>query len=421
MKQKLRKVLAAVLVICAISTITVYATGTTVNNAKDSSKSLDETATSETSDVPVVSDEAKILSEHESEEIIENSKKLSVYSLAVYIESMDETELSEQATADHAKAFYQNVFGENENGIVIAYAFSANSFNDSFCAIYHGENVEVSNSKIENLIKSAKKSTQSDNELVTLTSEQIIDYLASQEYNIIHADEIAERDERNTEIIVNIVKIFFILVILSIIGFGIYKIFEKKKEYDKKIKRIQNARAKIARDKEKAEEEIKNLKKEIKEIDNWKKTAIKVQPDIEKKVLCYYAKADAQKFSKKYEEISKKEFENKDFSYLVRVIDEFEKLSNLAKKFVTIDMDDVYRKYKTILDNYKTESEEKIRQVCKKYVGTEEERFKLRHAVEYYESLPIQIQSKFDSKLLAELRKKHESAEADYKIKHNEF
>ena len=137
--------------------------------------------------------------------------------------------------------------------------------------------------------------------------------------------------------------------------------------------------------------------------------------------MCYYAKADAQKFSKKYEEISKKEFENKDFSYLVRVIDEFEKLSNLAKKFVTIDMDAVYRKYKTILDNYKTESEEKIRQVCKKYAGTEKERFKLRHAVEYYESLPIQIQSKFDSKLFAELRKKHESAEADYKIKHNEF
>ena len=84
-------------------------------------------------------------------------------------------------------------------------------------------------------------------------------------------------------------------------------------------------------------------------------------------------------------------------------------------------MDDVHQKYKTILNNYKAESEEKIKKVCKKYAGTEEERFKLRHAVEYYESLPIQIQSKFDSKLLAELRKKHESAEADYKIKHNEF
>lgn len=421
MKQKLRKVLATVLVICAISTITVYATGTTVNNAKDSSESQDETATSETSDVPVVSDEAKILSEYEVEEITENSQKLSLYNLAIYVEAMDETEISEQVTADHAKTFYQNVFGENESGIVIAYAFSANSFNNSFCAIYHGEKVEVSNNKIESLIKSAKKSTQSDNELVTLTSEQIIDYLASQEYNIIHADEIAERDERNTKIIVNIIKIFFILVILSIIGFGIYKIFEKKKEYDKKIKRIQNTRAKIARDKEKAEEEIKNLKKEIQEFDNWKKTAIKVQPDIEKKVLCYYAKADAQKFSKKYEEFSKKEFTNNDFSYLVRVIDEFEKLSDLAKKFVTINMDDVYQKYKTILNNYKAESEEKIRKVCKKYAGTEEERFKLRHAVEYYESLPIQIQSKFDSKLLAELKKKHESAEADYKIKYNEF
>ena len=104
-----------------------------------------------------------------------------------------------------------------------------------------------------------------------------------------------------------------------------------------------------------------------------------------------------------------------------RVIEDFESLSDLAKKFVTIDMDDVHQKYKTILDNYKAESEEKIRKVCKKYAGTEEERFKLRHAVEYYESLPIQIQSKFDSKLLAELKKKHESAEADYKIKHNEF
>lgn len=414
MKQKLRKVLVAVLVICAISTITVYAEDSTNANVTQST-------TSKSEEIPVITDEAKILSEHESDEIIENSKNLSVYNLAIYIESMDESELSEQVTADHAKTFYQNVFGENESGIVIAYAFSANSFNNSFCAIYHGENVEVSENKIENLIKSAKKSTQSDNEWVTLASEQIIDYLVSQEYNIIHADEIAERDERNTEIIVNIVKIFFILVILSIIGFGIYKIFEKKKEYDKKIKRIQNTRAKIARDKEKAEEEIKNLKKEIQKIDNWKKTAIKVQPDIEKKVLCYYAKADAQKFSKKYEEFSKKEFTNNDFSYLVRVIEDFESLSDLAKKFVTIDMDDVHQKYKTILDNYKAESEEKIRKVCKKYAGTEEERFKLRHAVEYYESLPIQIQSKFDSKLLAELKKKHESAEADYKIKHNEF
>ncbi len=414
MKQKLRKVLATVLVICVISTITVYAEDSTNANVTQST-------TSKSEEIPVITDEAKILSEHESDEIIENSKNLSVYSLAIYIESMDETELSEQETADHAKAFYQNVFGENESGIVIAYAFSTNSFNNRFYAIYHGENVEVANSKIENLIKNAKKSTQSDNEWVTLASEQIIDYLVSQEYNVIHADEIAERDKRNTEIIVNIIKIFFILVILSVIGFGIFKIFEKKKEYDKKIKRIQNTRAKIARDKERADEEIKKLKKEIQELDSWKKTAIKVQPDIEKKVLCYYAKADAQKFSKKYEKISKKEFENKDFSYLVRVIDEFEKLSELAKKFVTIDMDDVYRKYKTILNNYKAESEEKIRQVCKKYAGTEEERFKLRHAVEYYESLPIQIQSKFDSKLLAELRKKHESAEADYKIKHNEF
>ena len=229
MKQKLRKVLATVLVICAISTITVYAEDSTNANVTQST-------TSKSEEIPVITDEAKILSEHESDEIIENSKNLSVYSLAIYIESMDETELSEQATADNAKAFYQNVFGENESGIVIAYAFSTNSFNNRFYAIYHGENVEVANSKIENLIKNAKKSTQSDNEWVTLASEQIIDYLVSQEYNIIHADEIAERDERNTEIIVNIVKIFFILVILSIIGFGIYKIFEKKKEYDKKLK-----------------------------------------------------------------------------------------------------------------------------------------------------------------------------------------
>ena len=83
----------------------------TVNNAKDSSESQDETATSETSDVPVVSDEAKILSEYEVEEITENSQKLSLYNLAIYVEAMDETEISEQVTADNAKTFYQNVFG----------------------------------------------------------------------------------------------------------------------------------------------------------------------------------------------------------------------------------------------------------------------------------------------------------------------
>ena len=104
MKQKLRKVLATVLVICAISTITVYAEDSTNANVTQST-------TSKSEEIPVITDEAKILSEHESDEIIENSKNLSVYSLAIYIESMDETELSEQATADNAKAFYQNVFG----------------------------------------------------------------------------------------------------------------------------------------------------------------------------------------------------------------------------------------------------------------------------------------------------------------------
>lgn len=421
MKKKLRKVLAAVLVIFAISTITVYATGTTVNNAKDSSKSPNETVTSETSDVPVVSDEAKILSEYEVEEITENSQKLSLYSLALYIEAMDDTEISEQVTADHAKTFYQNTFKENENGIVISYTFCTDTNEKRFYAVYHGKNVDVSDEKIENLIKRAEKSTQADNEWVTLASEQTIDYLVTQEYNVIHADEIAARDKKNEEIIVNIIGIFFILVIVSIFGFGIYKIFEKKKEYDKKIERIQNSKAKLTREKENDEEEIRKLKKEIKVLEGWKKTAIKVQPDIDKKVLCYYAKADAQKFSEKYKDISEKNFGINDFAYVLKVIDDFEDLSDLAKKFVTIDMDDVYQKYKKLLAKYKLESEEKITKVCKKYVGTEKERFELRHAVEYYESLPIQIQSKFDNELLAELRKKHESAEADYKINHNDF
>lgn len=250
----------------------------------------------------VVTDNAGLLNEEQIAEINEVSKQFELLRPALYVENCDERTCTQSYTNELSKKMYNEIFGDNKHGIIIVFSFYKEA--NGYYAVTYGDKLQIDESKVSRLIEGSYHDYPTDSTWVTGSFKLCTDYFSSVEYNIIHADEIAEQkaqqDAENKENFIKFMKVFLLVVLLLVIVCLAYNLYKNKKEYeekilerDKKIKKLHGENTSLMGRLESAEKEAADLRK-------WKKDATSLDGNIQEKIEDFRAKEVAKDFDCRY-------------------------------------------------------------------------------------------------------------------------
>ena len=365
----------------------------------------------------VVTDNAGLLSEEQIAEINEISKQFELLKPALYVENCDERTCTQSYTNDLSKKMYNEIFGNNKHGIIIVFSFYKEA--NGYYSVTYGDKLKIDESKVSRLIEGSYHDYPTDSTWITGSFKLCTDYFSSVEYNIVHADEIAEQKAKEeTEFKPDFIKLskilFVIALIIAIIFLGL-SLHQNKKEYEKnllekekRIKKLQGENTTLTSKLETAERDAMNLRK-------WKKDANSIDSNIQEKIEDFRAKRTAENFDSKYSKYTSKEVEASDYHTLERMISEYEKLSSAEKHYVTINMDEVSERKVESEKLYAKEAEEKIEKICRSANGDRHHRSELEDAVRYYHHIPSSVRILIAASLIKRLNSMNDDAQKDYK------
>lgn len=155
------------------------------------------------------------------------------------------------------------------------------------------------------------------------------------------------------------------------------------------------------------------MKHENEELNKWYDNATDARPSIQQEIDEYLAKKVAKKFDDKYQELLELENIPKNYGEFEDAVEHYEKLSELEKQYVEIDIKKLISKREETAKVYAAAATDIIVAVCNEFDGIRDNIDELDSAMSYYRNLPA-----FVSALLAEdvtscLRSKCNDAHVD--------
>ncbi len=359
--------------------------------------------TKETPTKTLVQDKRRVLSDEEIQQIRAAGERLNVYDIGLYIEMTEKA----SCTQEYANQLAEQKFDEMlspDNSIMIVFSFYEDS--EGYYAVHYNVQGNLSESTINQIIQGSYHDFKTDSTWITGSFEKVVDYLTEVEYNLIHADEIAEQ---NKEMLITLGKIFRVMLEIFAIVAIIYLAWELKKQdkdwrayTDKKDKKI-DALIHEAKRQDSAREK---LKARCDTLQGWKDNAIASTPEIEARITEYLAKKHAREFDKNYKKAEGVEV-------LSSMISEYDAMSAREKALVKLDIAKARQKLDELTKEEAKRASKVIEDACRQSADRHH-RDSYNNAMNYYNGLPTAVKVLIAAQLISRLNNNHSAAQSDY-------
>lgn len=365
----------------------------------------------------VVTDNAGLLSEEQISEINDASKQFELIRPALYVENCDEETCTQGYSNELSKKMYNEIFGDNKHGIIIVFSFYKEAH--GYYSVTYGDKVQIDELNVKRIIEGSYHDYPTDSTWVTGSFKQCTDYFSNVEYNIIHADEIAaekaKKDAENKAQFINVLKIAIEVFQIVVILFLLWKLYENKKQYNKEISEKSKRIKTILNENTTLQYRANSAESKIQTLERWKCDAKNIYGDIQEKIDDLHARQKAKDFEKQYRNYVEQETKSENYSALSRMIEEYKRLSEAERNYVTINMNLAEEKMQECARLFAREAEEKIERICNSCEGSRHYKSELESAVSYYHHVPSFVQVMIAASLVNRLNAMNDDAKSDYK------
>jgi uncharacterized membrane protein YgcG len=365
----------------------------------------------------VVTDNAGLLNEEQIEEINEVSKQFELLKPALYVEYCDERTCSQTYTNELSKKLYNEIFGDNKHGIIIVFSFYKEA--NGYYSVTYGDKLQINESKVSRLIEGTYHDYPTDSTWITGSFKLCTDYFSSVEYNIVHADEIAEQkaqqEAENKANFIKFMKILAIVIGVIVIICLAYNLHKNEKKYEENLNEKNKRIKKLEDDKYSLIVKLESAENKANSLEKWKEDARSIDKNIQEKIEDFRAKKVAKDFDCRYSKYTRKKIEAEDYKVLERLTHEYERLSSAEKNYVTVDMKEISERTVESAKLYAKEAEKKIEEICNSSEGNRHYRSQLADTVSYYNHVPSFVRVMIASSLIRRLNAMNDEANNDYR------
>ena len=354
----------------------------------------------------VVTDNADLLTEDQIQNIESKVKNLTEYSASLYIENTEKSKCTQECANNLSEKMYRKVFGDYQNGIIIVFSFYQGS--EWHYAVNYGSNVKIKESEVRDIVEGTYYQFDTASNWVESSFCRCVNYFQSRE-NLPVTEKTSTEQSKLLTLTLIVILIFtnFIFIALWI---------KAEKTLERYRERLERAKRKLRKNKKTIyflDEDLYYKTHENEELNKWQENAIGARPSIQQEIDEYLAKKVAEKFDDNYQELLELENSPKNYGKFEDAVEHYEKLSELEKKYVRIDIKKLISKREETAKVYAAEATDIIVAVCNEFDGIRDNIDELDSAMSYYRNLPA-----FVSDLLAEdvtscLRSKCNDAHAD--------
>lgn len=337
----------------------------------------------------VVKDDSSIISSRDVNIIESEEASLSKYDVYLYVELSTEGECFQSTTDSLAYELYDEIFADNEHGIVIAYSLY-DEF-EGYYSIQLGSDTTLDETKMQEYIADGFNKYGTESEWITNTYKDIIKYISSTEKAEIKEEEreqrLIERESKprtfNPYFAFGAGAIVLVIAVIAIanhlrnkIVIAIQKntIDNKDQEIAIKDQQIDDMTDGFIAVKE-AIGVMLELAKSEQEARERDYVPLMIEDKGPSKI--------ALEFDQKFSSTAEKEPEASNYFQFENVLDEFKALSDDAKAEVKLDMNKVQHSYEISASKYAKQIEDTILLKCSQYEDTPE----------YFKHLSTEIES----------------------------
>lgn len=407
MKKKLRNAIVTLGIVAMLFTAAMPAYAAEV----EGNQQMAQTEIAEEFEYTVVTDKAGLLTEEQIQNIEAKTSELENYSVALYVENCDPKTCNQQYANTLSETMYSEVFGDYRNGVMIVFSFY--KAENCYYAVHYGGNINLTESKVSGIIEGTYHDYKTDATWVEGSFCQCVDYFKEAEATPVDT----QSSGGNQSSMPTSTKVFLILFIVTAIVAVVllynYVTLRSEKKYlynELKVANNKNSEAK-SRNSE-LSSRLSTANDECESLRIWQKHAITVRPMIQDEIDDWVAKKDAEEFDKKYSSVIKLDPILENFIHFDAMVGAYEKMSNLAKGYVKLNMEVASKKRQEAGELYAKAATEKIQNVCNHCTGTRHECDELNRTVSYYNGLPMFVRLMIAQSLIDRLNSTKNDAES---------
>lgn len=319
---------------------------------------------------PIVSDKSAIINKNDLSIIETTEATLKQYDIYLYVELSTEGECFQSTTDYLAYQLYNDVFSDNQKGIVLVYSFY-DEF-EGYFSIKIGTNSSLDEKHMKDIISDGFNKYGTESEWITYTYKDLVKYIYSIETREIKAEQkeqrLIERESKprtfNPFFAIGAISIVLFVTLIAILNHIKNKITieQQEDEINEKAQQIDDMTDGFIALKD-ALGVMLNLAK-AEQAQREKQQYIPLQ--IENKGI----NKIALEFSEKYYSLTKLSATASNFYQFENALDEFNALPENAKSLVTINILEVEKLYKESASEYAKQLESLIFLKCKQYEST---------------------------------------------------
>lgn len=409
MKKRLRNAIAILGIVAMFFTAAMPAHAAELEGEQQQTA---QTEATEKFEYTVVTDKAGLLTEEQIQNIEAKTSELQNYAVALYVENSDPKTCNQRYANTLSETMYTEVFGDYRNGVMIVFSFY--KAENCYYAIHYGGNVNLTESKVSRIIEGTYHDYKTDATWVEGSFCQCVDYF--KEAEAIPADTQSTGDNESTPMPTS-TKVFLILfivtAIIAVILLYNYLVLRSEKKYvDGELREANNENSDVRTRNSELSDKLSTANDECDELRTWKKYAITVRPMIQDEIDDWVARRDAEGFDKKYSSVIKLEPIMENFVHLDAMVGAYEKMSNLAKSYVSLNMEIASKKRQEAGEAYAKAATEKIQNVCDHCTGSRHERHELNDTMSYYNGLPMFVRLMIAQSLVNRLSSAKDNADS---------
>ena len=366
----------------------------------------------------VVTDKWGILTQEQVQNIEAKVSELTEIDVAVYIELVDSQTCNQKYANALSESMYTETFGEGyRNGIMIVFSFYEEA--NCYYAVHYGGNVQLSESKVSRTIEGTYHDFKTDATWVEGAFIQCVDYfktlkLATSDGAVEQLEETEHKPIPVSTILIVTIFVAFVITII-VLGWNYVHVLDEYKQMSGRYNEQREVNYEVRSQNGKLSKKLSLARAENDKLLQWKVNAIAVYPTIQNEINEWVAKNDAKRFDENYEDIIQLDPIMENFDSFDKMLSEYEKLSVLAKKYVTLDMTIASQKRQEAAEAYAASATQKIETVCHRCSGSRHSRSELNSTYSYYRGLPMFVQMMIAQQLVMNLTHKKDAAERDYK------
>lgn len=415
MKKTLRRTLvtlgiAILLFGAAIPAQAASLTETAEPSDKVSAETVQEGVDTQELEYTVVTDKAGMLSEAQIKNIEEKVAELENCDAGLYIEKTDRKTCTQSYTNKLSEQMYSEIFGDYRNGVMIVFSFYEEA--GGYYAVHYGANVPLSERKISNIIEGTYHDFKTDATWVEGSFCQCVDYLKTVKEATSESNMAGEKEPMSMLEVIFLILLILAVFVIGVLAFSYHSIKVEMKDLKDDLSSARNKNSESQRKISELEEKISSTSKANIKLQNWKKNAMLVRPMIQDEIDDRLAKDEAAEFDHKYSRIVKLEPVVENFDRFDILMSVYEKMSDLAKSYVKLDINTASRKRQESGELYAKDATQKIENVCSRCTGSRHDRSELNSTVNYYNGLPLFVRLMIAQSLISRLNESHDKAEA---------